>query len=82
MPHAMDESEIRERLERAMRQLPRPTREVFLAHCLDDMSYAHIAKRTGLTVREVERHMTRALIAIDRSLNGPPLRWWKRLLRS
>ena len=63
-----------------MKALPRPTREVFLAHRLDDMPYREIAERTGLSVSEVERHMARAIIAIDRSLNGQPLRWWERLL--
>ena len=78
MPEQLDDADIRRRLERAMRKVPRATREVFLAHRLDDMSYAEIADRTGLSVREVEGHMARAIIAIDRSLNGPPLRWWER----
>jgi RNA polymerase sigma factor (sigma-70 family) len=81
MPERLDETELRRRLERAMRALPRPTREVFLAHRLDDMSYSEIAERTGLSVNEVERHIARVIIAIDRSLNGPPLRWWERWLR-
>jgi RNA polymerase sigma-70 factor (ECF subfamily) len=70
--------ELLKKLERAMLKLPRPTREIFLAHRLDDMSYQEIADRTGLSVREVERHMARAICAIDRSLNGPPVRWWER----
>ena len=77
----LDDAEIRRRLERAMRTVPRATRQVFLAHRLDGMSYREIAERTGLSVREVERHMARAICAIDRSLNGPPLppaeRWWR-----
>jgi RNA polymerase sigma-70 factor (ECF subfamily) len=81
MPDQLSDAEIRRRLQRAMRTLPPQTRDVFLAHRLDDMSYREIAERTGLTVRQVERHMTRALIAIDRSLDGPPLRWWERFLR-
>jgi RNA polymerase sigma-70 factor (ECF subfamily) len=81
MPDQLSDAELLRRLERAMRTVPRQTREVFLAHRLDDMSYSEIAERTGLSVRDVERHMTRALIAIDRSLNGSPVRWWKRLLR-
>jgi RNA polymerase sigma-70 factor (ECF subfamily) len=78
MPEQPDNAEIRARLERAMRTVPRRTREVFLAHRLDDMPYAEIADRTGLSVRDVEQHMARAICAIDRSLNGPPLRWWER----
>jgi RNA polymerase sigma-70 factor (ECF subfamily) len=81
MTEQLDDAEVLRRLERAMRTVPRRTREVFLAHRLNDMSYAEIGQRTGLSVREVERHMVRAIIAIDRSLNGPPLRWWERWLR-
>jgi RNA polymerase sigma factor (sigma-70 family) len=81
MPKQLDDAEIRRRLERAMTRVPRTTREVFLAHRLDDMSYREIAERTGLSMREVERHMMRAIVAMDRSLNGPPLRWWERWLR-
>jgi RNA polymerase sigma factor (sigma-70 family) len=80
MPEQSDDAEIRQRLERAMKVVPPTTREVFLAHRLDDMSYSEIAERTGLSVGEVERHMTRAIIAIDRSLNGSSLRWWERWL--
>ena len=80
MPEQLDDAELRRRLERAMRTLPRPTRELFLAHRLDDMPYHEIAERTGLSVHEVERHIARAILAIGRSLNRPPLRWWERLL--
>jgi RNA polymerase sigma-70 factor (ECF subfamily) len=81
MPRELDEAEILRRLERAMRTVPRRTREVFLAHRLDDMPYREIAERTGLSVRDVERHMARAICAIDRSLNRPPVRWWGRWFR-
>jgi RNA polymerase sigma factor (sigma-70 family) len=76
MPQQMDDGETRMRLERAMRKVPRATREVFLAYRLDDMSYSEIATQTGLSVRDVERHMARAIISIDRALNGRPLCWW------
>jgi len=67
----MDDLETIRRLERAMAAIPSGTRQVFLAHRLDDLSYAEIARRTGLTTLEVEGHMTKALIAIDRFLNEP-----------
>lgn len=73
-----NDPELLKKLERAMLRLPRTTREVFLAHRLDDMSYQEIADRAGVSVREVERHMARAILAIDRSLNGPAVRWWER----
>jgi RNA polymerase sigma factor (sigma-70 family) len=73
--------EMLKKLERAIQKLPRSTREIFLAHRLDDMSYRQIANRTGLTVRQVERHMARAIYRICREVDDEPLRWWERLLR-
>jgi RNA polymerase sigma-70 factor (ECF subfamily) len=67
-------------MERAMLKLPRSTREIFLAHRLDDMSYQEIADRTGLSVRQVERHMAKAIWRLCRELDDEPRRWWERLL--
>ena len=69
------------KLERAMLKLPRSTREIFLAHRLDDMSYLEIADHTGLTIRQVERHMAKALYRVCKELDDEPLQWWERLLR-
>jgi len=66
------------RIERAVRKLPRLRREIFLAARLDDMSYAEIAERTGLPVREVERHLAKALASIDRRMSRLTRRWWPR----
>lgn len=79
MSRQLDDAEMLRRLDRAMRTVSPRTREIFLARRLDDMSYREIAERTGLSVRQVERHMVKAIIAIDRSLDGRPIRWWERL---
>jgi RNA polymerase sigma factor (sigma-70 family) len=81
MPEQLDDAELLRRLERAIRTVPRRTREIFLAHRLDDMSYAEIAQRTGLSVREVERHMARAIYRLCREVDREPRRWWERLRR-
>ena len=81
MPERLDDAEILSRLEQAMRTVPRQTRDVFLAHRLDGMPYSEIAERTGLSVLVVERHVARAIAAIDRSLNRPPPRRWQRWFR-
>lgn len=54
------------RLEAAMLRLKPRTREIFLAHRIDGYSYAEIAARTGLGVKAVEKHMSRAIAHIDR----------------
>ena len=68
-------------MERAMLALRRTTREVFLAHRLDEESYTEIARATGLTVRQVERHMAKALLQLSRFMDGdertPWRRWWQ-----
>lgn len=68
------------KLERAMLRLPRSTREIFLAHRLDGMSCQHIADRTGLSVRQVERHMARAIYRLSKEVYDEPTRWWERFL--
>ena len=80
MPEHTDPDLLR-KLERAVSQLPRATREIFLTHRLDDLSYEDIARRTGLPVRKVERHMARAIYLLCRELEDEPLGWWQRLLR-
>lgn len=68
----------REKLEVAFAKLPPFTRSVFLAHRLDDLSYAEIATITGVSVRRIEREIARAIVAIDRALSDEPRRsqWW------
>lgn len=76
-PLNRDQQELIERLETIMLRLPPITREIFMAHRLDDMPYEEIARRTGLTVRQVERHMARAILDLDRGLHGRMRPWWK-----
>lgn len=65
------------RMERAVRELPRWQREIFLAARLDDMSYVEIAERTGLSVGQVEREIAKALVSIARRMARRPRRWWR-----
>ncbi len=57
-----------ERLQSALMRLAPKTREIFLAHRLDGLSYKDIATRTGLGVKGVEWHMTKAIAHLDRLL--------------
>lgn len=79
---ATPDPEMLRRLEDAMLALPRLTRNIFMAHRLDDMDYGRIAELTGLTTRQVERHIAKALYQIDRQLSGKERsrwwRWWRR----
>lgn len=72
------DSELLRRLEEAVDAMPRKQRAIFLAHRLDDMSYEEIADRTGLTIRQVERQMERAIYKLCKQMDGHPFRWWER----
>lgn len=54
-------------LETALLRLKPRTREIFLAHRVDGYSYAEIATRTGLSIKTVEMHMTRAIAYLAKS---------------
>jgi DNA-directed RNA polymerase specialized sigma24 family protein len=63
------ESSLRRRYEAAVAALPARTRQVFLAHRVEDLAYAAIAKRLAISVREVEQHIAQALVSISAALD-------------
>ena len=76
-------AEALHRLERAIAQLPSPTREIFLALRCDGQSYVQIAEARGLGVADVEQHVARALLAISSAIEGDeerPRRRWRSLI--
>ncbi len=76
-PPDAQQQELIERLQAIMLRMPRLTREIFMAHRLDAMPYEEIARRTGLTIRQVERHIARAILELDRGLHREPRPWWQ-----
>lgn len=64
----LEQRDTLRRLEAVMLRLKPKTREIFLAKRLDGMSYAEIAERTGLSVKGVEKHMSKAIAAIERAM--------------
>lgn len=65
---ALEARDMLQRLEAVMQRMKPRTREIFLAHRIDGYTYGEIAARTGLSVKGVEKHMSRAIATIDRSL--------------
>ncbi len=57
-----------ERLQASLARLSPKTRSIFLAHRCDGMTYKDIANQTGLSVKAVERRMSKAIAHIDRAL--------------
>ena len=66
----LETRDLLDRLDRAMLELAPATREVFMAHRLEGLTYAEIAERTGLTIKQVEKAISRSLLELDRAL-GP-----------
>lgn len=70
-PHPQLEArDMLRRLEQALTMLPPKTREIFLAHRLDGLTYIEIAARTGLSVKGVEKQMSKAIHRLRRTM-GP-----------
>jgi RNA polymerase sigma factor (sigma-70 family) len=63
---ALEARDMLRRLEAAVARLEPRTREIFLAHRIDGYSYREIAFRTGLSVKTVEKHMSRAIARLGR----------------
>jgi RNA polymerase sigma-70 factor (ECF subfamily) len=66
----LETRDLLDRLDHAMLELAPDTREIFMAHRLEGLTYAEIAERTGLTIKQVEKAISRSLLELDRAL-GP-----------
>lgn len=66
---ALEARDILARLEITVARLEPRTREIFLAHRIDGFSYGEIAARTGLNVKTIEKHMSRAIAYVARHVD-------------
>lgn len=57
----IDAKELAAAVERIIRELPERSREAYLLHRRDGLSYAEVAEVMGVSVRTVENHIARAL---------------------
>lgn len=65
---ALEARDLLNRIQSALMKLNPKTREIFLAHRVDGLSYKAIADTRGLSVKGVEWHMSKAIALIDRKL--------------
>lgn len=63
---AIESRDLLRRLESAVAQLRPRTRDIFLAHRIEGLTYSEIAARSGLSVKTVEKEMSRAIAALSR----------------
>jgi RNA polymerase sigma-70 factor (ECF subfamily) len=59
--YLMEEDEFRDSLQQAIGALPEKNRVVFLMNRIDKLTYREIAERLELSVKAVEKRMTKAL---------------------
>jgi RNA polymerase sigma factor (sigma-70 family) len=52
------------RIRRSLQSLSKRTQEVFFLHRLEGFSYAEIARRLGVSVSAVEKHIASAVAAL------------------
>jgi len=57
------------RVEAAMRLMKPRTRDIFMAHRRDGLTYGEIAERTGMSVKGVEKQMSRAIAHLMRHVD-------------
>jgi RNA polymerase sigma factor (sigma-70 family) len=69
-PHQqLEHRDTLKRIETALTTLKPKTREIFLMHRSDGLSYAEIADAMGMSVKGVEKQMTKALTHLRRRLD-------------
>ena len=67
-PHAaLEARDMIRRVEDAIARLSPATRDVFLMHRFDDLSYAEIADIKQMSPKRVEKHIAKALVAIRKA---------------
>jgi len=66
---ALEQKEFKEKLERVIASIPDGNREVFLMNRIEGMKYQEIADRLGLSVKAVEKRMSKALKIIRENID-------------
>lgn len=68
-PAAEPDARVLAAIRQAFRRMPKLTRTVFELHRHDGLDYPAIAARLGISVAEVERHVSLALQQLWRALH-------------
>lgn len=66
--HAIEAADVLRLYRQALAQLPERTREVFLLHRTQDLTYREIAMKLEISIPTVQYHVARALAHIDAAL--------------
>ncbi|WP_235015957.1 RNA polymerase sigma-70 factor [Chitinophaga ginsengisegetis] len=67
-PVQLEQHELKNRIARSINTLPQKCKEVFMLNYYGNMSYKTIAQEMGISVKTVEKHMSKALQVLRREL--------------
>jgi RNA polymerase sigma factor (sigma-70 family) len=67
---AAEVAQMRALYRAAVDQLPTRTREVYLLHRVEELTYREIAEKCGIGVRTVEWHVAQAIMRISKSISA------------
>lgn len=67
--YAIEAGDVKRRFQNAVAALPPRTREVFVMHRVEDIGYALIAERLGISVGTVQWHISQAIFRIGSTLH-------------
>ena len=67
--YEMEMKEFGEHLQRVLAELPEKSREVFLMNRIDKLKYREIAERLDISVKAVEKRMTKAIALLEDKLS-------------
>ena len=68
-PYVLIEQELRNRIETTIRSLPERCREVFLLSRIEGLKNKEIAEKLDINIKNVERHLSRALQSFRKNFN-------------
>ena len=69
-PYILIEEELNAKLEKIIQRLPNRCREVFLLSRMDGLKNKEIAEKLNISIKNVERHLSRALHAFRDNFSG------------
>lgn len=67
-PEELLSKEMHEAIHKALKKLPKITRQIFVMRRFEEKSYRDIADELGMTVKGVEYHMAKATTSLRKSL--------------
>lgn len=68
-PYVLIEQELKNRIETTIRSLPERCREVFLLSRIEGLKNKEIAEKLDINIKNVERHLSRALQSFRKNFN-------------